>query len=194
MPGENYFVISSDKRIFSCIAGKKIYNKEQTDIIDDSNNNNTDDFQSIIKTKLVRDKVFENDKFLICKKCNYYHVYCEPCPLYSLDNLNQCKWAIAKFHEMFESLMNFSFSLNENSFINNGYIYHFQKPAKHLSQMIIDIISTMTKLKINLGKVLDDYFDMLLSQEQKYEIVEEISYLLSANLLKKGEQKTCTNK
>jgi len=185
-PGRDYFVLASNLTVYSCIAGKEL----SGDITENlSYNLNTEDIPSSLAVKREYHKKFSNNYFDVCKDCNFLHLYCEPCPLYSNKDLLQCNWAKQKLQNFLRSVTEKSFFLNRNITIcDNNFVNQKGEILYYGNKMIISIMKEMETSKVTLGDIINHNFWPVLEEKQKIEIADAFQYMSALGIITSVEK------
>ena len=180
-PGRDYFILASNLTVYSCLAGKELSGgiAENLDY-----NLNTENIASSLAVNKEYHKKFTSNYFTVCKDCNYLHLYCEPCPLYSNEDLLQCNWAKQKLHSFLATVAKKRFLLSNGIMIrNNNLVNQEGKVVYHGNRMLVAIISEMETSKVTLGDIIRENFWPALDEKQIIEIEDAFQYMLSLGLI-----------
>lgn len=185
-PGRDYFILASNLTVYSCLAGKELSEgiAENLDY-----NLDTENIASSLAVNKEYHKKFLSNYYAVCRDCNYLHLYCEPCPLYSNEDLLQCNWAKQKLHSFLTTVTEKRFLLNNGIMIcNNNLVNQEGKVLYYGNQMLVAIIREMETSKVTLGNVINENFWPALDKKQITEIEDAFQYMFSLGLIASSDK------
>lgn len=186
-PGDNYFVIKADSIITPCIGFSNI---EQNLTIKEENAYNLKCVENVESVRAVRDfrnKIFEDNYFSFCKRCDLFGNFCTPCPFYDKSVIEQCYWAMKKITERNKHLLNYKYNLKDGCMLKENYIINMQGEKCRVNNFLAEYIYRLTHYNKTANETISSLTSEKITDNERFEIIDIIDYLCNKKFLIKNE-------